>query len=152
MARSSTSFKPGNQARAKPGNKLAVRHGGYSLELIQAKLPAIKARVMAELAQVPYLTPPDNSLIERYVFMNGQAEVMEEHFEADGGFLNEWGAPKEGVSLYLTVVHRMEGMAKVLGLGPNPRTQVLQGMANTGKELVLIKAAQERMRARLLAG
>ena len=152
MARSSTSFKPGNKLAAKPGERRAVRHGAASLAIVQAKVPVIKARVQAELAQVPYLTPPDNSLVERYCFLIAQAELLEEYYEGKGGFLNEWGAPHEGVSLYTSVVHRLEGLAKVLGLGPNPRTQVLQGMANTGKELVLIKQAQERMRQKLLDG
>jgi len=119
---------------------------------VAERLPGIRSRVLAELAAVPYLTAPDSSLVERYCFLCAQAEVIEDYFMAIGGFLSEAGKAHPSTTLYTSLVHRIEGLAKVLGLGPNPRTQVLQGMANTGKELVLIKAAQERMRQSLLDG
>ena len=152
MARSSTSFKPGNRAAVKPGNKLAVRHGAHSPELIALRVPALREQVYAELAEVGYLTRPDGSLVERYINLMAQAKMREEHWDASGGMWQESGKAKPGFHEYMLIMSSIEKLAKVLGLGPHPRAQVAQAMAGAGKDVVMIRAAQERARARLLDG
>ena len=48
MARSSTSFQPGNKLgrpNFQPGNKLAMRHGAKTLSEVNALLPTIMAEI-----------------------------------------------------------------------------------------------------------
>jgi hypothetical protein len=150
VAKSSTSFKPNNRAAVKPGNKLAVRHGAESPELIALRLPAIRDRVRAELGEVPYLIAPDSSLVERYCSLIAQAEMREEWFQLTGGMFTVTGAPRPGFSSYMLLLGNVEKFARVLGLGAHPRAQVAQAMAGAGKDVAMIRAAQERARARLL--
>lgn len=151
VARSSTSFQPGNKAgkpNFKPGNQLALKHGAHSETAIQARLPEVLARVQGELEQMPFLTPPDGSLVRSYAYVTTQKELLEEHFDRSGGMFTAYGAPKKGASFYLQLVHRQQELAKVLGLGPGPRAQMAQAMAGASVSAIAVKEAQERLRAK----
>lgn len=153
MARSSTSFGAarGNRSAAVPGNKLAVRHGAATPEIVNERLPAIQARVAAELAEVSYLTPPDASLVRTFCYVTAQVELLQEYFDGQGGLFTSRGSPKKGASFMLLLIHRQQEMAKVLGLGPVPRAQMLQAAAGAGINALLVKQAQERLRAKQIS-
>ena len=141
MAKSSTSFGP--------GNKLAVRHGANDPGLVALRAPAIRKQIYADLEGQGYLTQPDNPLVERYVYLNTQAQMREEWFEAVGGMFFPSGAPRPGYMAYIQLVNSIEKFAKILAQGPHPRAQMAQLVAGAGKDVALIRAAQERARARL---
>lgn len=151
MARSSTSFGPGNTAGVpnfKPGNKLGLRHGAHSESAIAERLPEVLARVQDELAQLPFVTPPDGSLVRSYAYVTAQKEALEDYFNATGGMFTKYGAPRKGASFHLQLVHRQQELAKVLGLGPGPRAQMAQAMAGASVSAIAVKEAQERLRAK----
>ena len=104
----------------------------------------------AELAEVSYLTFPDGSLVRSYCYVTARIELLQEYLEASGGMFTTRGAPKRGASFMLLLIHRQQELAKVLGLGPAPRAQMAQAMAGAGKDVAMIRAAQDRARARLL--
>jgi hypothetical protein len=118
--------------------------------MVNAKLPEILDRVNAELAQVSYIAPPDGSLVRTYCYVTAQIDLLQEYFDVSGGMFTSRGVPKKGAGFMLLLIHRQQEMAKVLGLGPVPRAQMAQAMAGAGKDAMVLKQAQDRLRARQL--
>lgn len=146
VARSPTSFKVGNTAGAKPGNKLALRHGAHSLEVITARLPA----KVAELAQViPYLQECDEEAVKSYASFCVQEDLLQAFLDKQGGgLINSRGAPKRVWVLWTKIQHGKREWAKILGIGPVPRAQMAQAMAGAAVGSMEVRAAQERLRAK----
>lgn len=149
MARSSTSFQPGNSAGAKPGNKLALRHGATVPEIVQPKADLIKEALVAELANLPYMEPVDGEVANTYSFLSAQLRQLEAYFAKNGGgLLTSRGQVRKSGDLYLKIAHRQQEMAKVLGIGPVPRAQMMQAAAGARKDVTEVRMAQERLRAK----
>jgi hypothetical protein len=140
MARSSATLKP--------GDRLALRHGAYSLKAIEARLPAIRERLEAELAQVPYITPPDESLKRAYCFVVAQRELMEQYFETHGGLLTLRGSPKKGAFFMLQLIDRQEKLARALGLGALARAQTFHDLSAGRRNQADVEGRYQRMRAK----
>lgn len=149
MARSSTSFGPGNQHAFKKGNRLAVKHGAYSIQSVEERYPEVLARIEAELASNPLPGQPvDGSVLRMYARMVARAEMHFEWFDLNGGPLTESGAYRPGWMGLMQLVDRIEKFARLNGIGALPRAQTLQQQANASLNALEVRAAQERLRAK----
>jgi hypothetical protein len=146
LARSSTSFKPGNRAGFKPGNKLALRHGAESLAVVKERLPA----KVAELAVlIPFLQDCDLEAVKSYASFCVQEDLIQEYLKRQGGSLiTSRGAPRRVWVLWTKIQHGKREWAKILGIGPVPRAQMAQAMAGAAVGSMEVRAAQERLRAK----
>lgn len=138
MARSSTTIRP--------GQRLALKHGAYSLKTVEDRMPEIRARLDAELAEVPYLTPPDEGLKRSYCYVTSQRELMEERLEATGGLFTRRGTPRKGAGFLLQLIDRQEKLARSLGLGALARAQTIQAAAAGRRDAADVEARYARMR------
>jgi hypothetical protein len=129
---------------------LPVKHGMHNEAMVEGRAAEISDRMDAELEQVPYLITQDGSLVRTYKKVTSQVELGWEYFERNGGIWTSRGTLKRGAIQLDRLMARQESLAKVLGLGAVPRSQVALAMANTRTADAEVRAAQERLRQRHL--
>jgi hypothetical protein len=149
LARSSTTFKPGHTAGFQPGNTLALRHGALSKSNLEARYPALRERLEAELAENPLPNQRvDDAQKRRWVFMAAQAESLSEYYEATGGMWTSSGAERPGVEMLMKVYDRLEKLERSMGIGQLARAQVIQAAAAGRRDVADVQARYARMRAK----
>ena len=141
MARSSTSFKPGNTAGAKPGNTLAVRHGVYSRTVVEAGVPAMIDRLFE---QMPWLVDADLEGVRSFAYVCEQERLLQRWMDADpggrGSLFTTRGGVKEVFVLWKEIQHSKREWMKVLAMGAGPRSQYAQAMSGAGKNMVEVRS------------
>jgi hypothetical protein len=123
MARSSTS--------GVPGNGLAVRHGAGSSAIVALNTPPVVAEIVGMLtAEVPYLAAADQLLVEGLARKVVQRRLVWQHIDRLGGSLiDSRGRPRGCWKMLAALDHSLREDAKLLGLGPAVRAQLMQSMA-----------------------
>lgn len=152
MPKTSTSFKPGNPYRVQPGNQLARKHGAYGLGDYEARYPALRARLEADLAENPLPAyRVDDAQKRRWVFLNAQAEAIADYYEARGGFFTASGKPKAGVATYHTIVAAIDKLERAMGIGNLARAQTIQAAAKGQRDLAQVRTGLKELHAELTA-
>lgn len=150
MARSSTSFKPGNTVGAKAGNKLAVRHGAYSPSVIEAGVPA---KIEQLYDQMPWLVEADREGVKSFAYVCVQEDRLQEWMDADpngrGALFTTRGGLKEIASLWKDIQHAKREWMKVLAMGAGPRSQYAQAMSGAGKNMVEVRSGLKSLHSEL---
>ena len=144
MARSSTSFKPGNRAgkpNFEPGNKLAVTHGVYSPDLI---LPDVPAKIEELYRLHPYWIDGDREAVKSLAYVCVQEDRLQEWMDADpdgrGRLWTSRGGLKEIHTAWKDIQHAKREWMKVLAMGAGPRSQYAQAMSGAGKNMVEVRS------------
>lgn len=101
------------------------------------------------MAGHPFWEAADEVERETYTFLGTQATMWMEYFDSIGGMFTANGTLKEGGKDFMALAKLLGDKAKILGIGANPRTQVMRAMTGVGKDITVIRAAQERDRERL---
>ena len=137
MARSRTTVNRGNQ--------LAVRHGAQSPALVEAALPPAVVEVEALLLeQVPYLAAADRLLVERLARIVVRLRLVDEYIDKLGGSLvDSRGRPRGAWKLIASLEHQFRETAKLLGMGPAIRAQLISDVASGRKDEAARRAAEE---------
>jgi hypothetical protein len=142
MARSSTTFGPGNQA--------AVTHGGRSQRL----RAEARQRLRAELRRViqtalPELQHADALLVDLLEDALADLRQIREYIDAMGGPVSPRGQLRKCMDMYRGRLHDAVSLLDRLGVGPKARAQIVGSLsARPGNDL-----AAQLARARLeLAG
>lgn len=149
MPRSDGQFKPGNPYRAKPGNRLAVRHGVYSVAAVEGRIPA---KVEQLYGMMPWLVEADQEGVKSFASVCLHEDDLQAHMEATGGHLfTVRGKPRPVASLWKDIQHAKREWMKVLAMGPGPRSQYVQAMSSGRRDAAEVEARVARMRAKQAA-
>lgn len=149
MARSSTTFKTGNRMGAKPGDRLALKHGAYSPASLETRFPELEARLERELLANPLPNHEvDAAQRRRWVFLTAQVEAIQEYYRENGGFYTRRGTPKKGVMLLTTLYKALNDLERSMGIGHLARAQVIQAAAAGRRDAADVDARYARMRAK----
>jgi hypothetical protein len=148
VARSSTSFQPGNRLGAKPGNKLALRHGAYDPSLVQPMADELSIQIRQEIMELPYTLPVDATLVDSYSYVTSQIKRVREILDKSGGAMTTRGGIRPGAFFLNQLIHRQQELAKVIGVGAAPRASMMQAMAGARKDTSEVQAAQARLRSK----
>ena len=149
MARSSTTFGRGNRFGAKPGDRLALRHGAYSPAVLEARFPELEARLERELATNPLPSQEvDSAQKRRWVFLTAQVESIQDFYRDNGGFYTRRGVPKKGVVLLTTLYKSLNDLERSMGIGQLARAQVIQAASAGRRDMAEVEGRYARMRAK----
>lgn len=146
MARSSTSFKPGNRLGAKPGNALAVTHGAYSPAVIEADVPA---KIEQLFGQMPWLVDADYEGVKSFAYVCVQEDRLNAHLGPDGALFTTRGMPRPIYQLWKEIQHSKREWMKVLAMGAGPRSQYAQAMSGAGKNMVEVRSGLKTLHSEL---
>ncbi len=150
MARSRTTFGPGNTVGAKPGNQLAVRHGAYSSSVIEAGVPAKIERLYE---QMPWLIEADREGVKSFAYVCVQEDRLQAWMDADpdgrGSLFTTRGGLKEIASLWKDIQHAKREWMKVLAMGAGPRSQYAQAISGAGKNMVEVRGGLKSLHSEL---
>jgi len=148
MARSSTSFGPGNLA--------AARHGLQSA----AVTGSARARVRAEIRDVirealPYLTPADAPLLDLAVDVISDLRQLREYIDTQGGLVDLKGKPLGCGKLYGTLLRQAVAIFDRLGIGPASRASLMGSLGTAAtyrkqQQQQLAVEAHKRLQASML--
>lgn len=133
--------------QARPDNKLAVKHGAFSPELIAARLPEVVAALHEAIsAAVPYLQPIDSLLVEQTARTTVRLRLIDEWLDDLGGsWIDSRGRPRRCWQLYNSLQGQQRALLATLGVGPVARAQFIGGLAQA-QQVANSQAAQERLR------
>ena len=121
----------------------------YSREKIESLLPGIRQELAERLASNPIPNVKvDDTIRERYCWLQAQARLGEAGFEATGGMWTENWAARHGADFLLRIYDRLEKLERAMGIGALARAQTAQLTANANLSHTEVQAAQERLRQR----
>ncbi|SRR5713101_4454940 len=146
MARSSTSFKPGNQ--------MALRHGAGGRNRT-GSITAVNSPLVAELERritetTPYLRPGDEVIVHRFAVCLVRLQHCDDFLERLGGSpIDSRGRERASFRLIIGLEREAREWARVLGLGPAVRSQMMQSLAGAGRDAAAVKAAQDRLQKKV---
>lgn len=147
MARSSTTFKPGNTFGAKPGNKLALRHGVHSRAEVEALVPA---KVGQLFEQMPWLVDADYEGVKSFAYVCVQEDKLNDFLGKPGiGLFTTRGMPRPIYQLWKEINHSKREWMKVLAMGAGPRSQYAQAMSGAGKNMVEVRSGLKSLHSEL---
>lgn len=141
IARSRTTFAPGNKA--------AVRHGALSLEVIQPGAEALAVRIKAGVEALPYTQDVDEPIVDTYSFISEQIRLRQDYYKRVGGMFTKRGTARKGSDLYDRLVRRQGELAKVLALGATARASMMQAAAGANKDLAKVRAGLDSLHREL---
>ncbi len=123
MARSSTTFEPGNVA--------AIRHGARSRTAIQKRASEVREELSGLLTEhLPHLGPGDQPLVELAVDVVSKLRLVNEHLDrtSGGSLVDMRGRPRSCSALYLALSRQALATFGELGIGPRARATILSGL------------------------
>lgn len=139
MARSSTSFGPGNQA--------ALKHGARS-QRVRAET---RERLRAELRQViqaalPDLHDADALLVDLLEDALADLRQIREYVDAMGGPISSRGQLRKCMEMYRGRLHDAVTLLDRLGVGPKARAQIVGGLGGQRVNGLATQLHAERLR------
>ena len=139
MARSSTSFKPGNTA--------ALRHGGRSPRTIQKAAAEVRESLAALLGdKLPSLAEADQPLLDLAIDVTAQLTLIRAYLDrTSGGLLIDGrGRPRSCSRLYLSLMRQAVSIYDRLGCGPLARSTVLANLGSVRGDSLGAQLARQR--------
>ena len=141
MARSSTSFQPGNAA--------ALRHGGRS----PRERERVRRELLQEMRRVVVAEIPEERQVAGTVLLIDLAAVaacdvrqLHEYVHTQGGLISPRGQIRKAAEMMRAREHDLLGYFDRLGLGPRAAAQLVGTLA-AGHGLAAQLAARQRLRA-----
>jgi hypothetical protein len=137
MARSSTTFTPGNQA--------ALKHGLKSGSITATRRAEVRAEIRGVIvAALPYLSDADMPLVDLAVDVISDLRQLRHYIDSRGGILDRRGNPLGCAALYGSLLRQAVGIFDRLGVGPVSRAQIMGAL---GTKASVRKQAQQQFAA-----
>ncbi|HKC83629.1 MAG TPA: hypothetical protein VKD46_06500 [bacterium] len=147
MARSSTTFEPGNVA--------AMRHGARSRSAIQKAASEMRDE-LAELltTHLPHVGPADQPLVDLAVDVVTKLRLVNQHLDrtSGGSLIDMRGRPRSCSALYLALSRQALATFSELGIGPRSRATILSGLGlAAAARAKRVEEAHARLKAHVAA-
>ncbi len=141
MARSSTSFRPGNLAALKHGARSRHVRAERRQALLQEQHDYIRERL-------PELLPADDFLVALLADALADVVQIRTWINDQGGPISPRGQPRKAVEMYRARTHDAVGLLDRLGVGPKARATIIGSLGPaTGNGLAAQLAARQHARA-----